>query len=64
VIIPAFNAARFIREALESVFSQTRSDFEPIVINDGSPDTGELEAELAQVRKLEAIGQLSAAADG
>ena len=47
VIIPAFNAARFIREALESVFSQTRSDFEPIVINDGSPDTVELEAELA-----------------
>ena len=47
VIIPAFNAARFIREALESVFSQTRSDHEPIIINDGSPDTRELEAELA-----------------
>jgi glycosyltransferase involved in cell wall biosynthesis len=47
VIIPAFNAAQFIREALESVFSQTRSDYEPIIINDGSPDTRELEAELA-----------------
>jgi glycosyltransferase involved in cell wall biosynthesis len=43
VIIPAFNAAEFIGETLDSVFSQTFQDFEVIVINDGSSDTPELE---------------------
>src|SRR5437667_3873819 len=46
VIIPAFNSARYIPEALESVFAQGRADVEPIVINDGSPDSVELEAAL------------------
>ncbi len=43
VIIPAYSAARYIGEALASVFAQTFSDFEVIVVNDGSPDTDELE---------------------
>lgn len=43
VIIPAFNASEFIGETLDSVFSQTFTDFEVIVINDGSSDTQELE---------------------
>jgi hypothetical protein len=46
VIIPAYRAARYISDALESVFGQTFQDFEVIVINDGSPDTSELEAAL------------------
>ncbi len=46
VIIPAFNAAGFISETLESVFAQTYRDFETIVVNDGSPDTAALEAAL------------------
>lgn len=46
VIIPAYNAARYIREALDSVSHQTFSSHEVIVINDGSTDTGELEQEL------------------
>jgi glycosyltransferase involved in cell wall biosynthesis len=36
VIIPAYNA-RFLREAVESIFSQTFSNFEVIVVDDGSP---------------------------
>jgi glycosyltransferase involved in cell wall biosynthesis len=48
VIIPAYNVAPYIGETLDSVFSQTFSDFEVIVINDGSPDTEELERELAR----------------
>lgn len=44
VIIPAFRAARYIAEALDSVFAQTFSGFEVLVVNDASPDTEELES--------------------
>src|SRR6266581_343390 len=46
VIMPAYNVAGFIGMALESVFAQTFTDFEVIVVNDGSPDTERLEREL------------------
>ena len=46
VIIPAYNAANYIGEALDSVLNQTFRSHETIVINDGSPDTAELEREL------------------
>jgi len=38
VVIPAYNAARWIVETLESVLAQTFRDFEVIVVNDGSTD--------------------------
>jgi glycosyltransferase involved in cell wall biosynthesis len=43
VVIPAFKVATFIRETLDSVLAQTFQDHEIIVINDGTPDTLELE---------------------
>ncbi|HJZ79755.1 MAG TPA: glycosyltransferase family 2 protein [Pyrinomonadaceae bacterium] len=43
VIIPAYNVAPYIAETLESVFAQTFSDYEIIVVNDGSSDTEEFE---------------------
>ena len=46
VIIPAYNSAKYIRESLNSVFAQTFTSYEVIVINDGSEDTEELEREL------------------
>jgi len=46
VIIPAFDVAQYIGEALASVFGQTFKDFEVIVINDGSRDSEELERAL------------------
>lgn len=38
VIIPAYNHERWIAETLESVFNQTLTDFELIVVDDGSKD--------------------------
>jgi glycosyltransferase involved in cell wall biosynthesis len=47
IITPTYNTARFAAETLDSVFAQTFQNFELIVINDGSPDTAELELVLA-----------------
>ena len=38
VLIPVYNAARFLDAAITSVRTQTRSDFELIVVDDGSTD--------------------------
>jgi glycosyltransferase involved in cell wall biosynthesis len=46
-IVPAWNAAAFISRAIDSVLAQTLSDFELVVVNDGSPDTATLRAVLA-----------------
>jgi glycosyltransferase involved in cell wall biosynthesis len=47
VIIPAYGVAPYIAETLDSVFAQTFKGFEVIIVNDGSPDTDELERALA-----------------
>ena len=46
VIIPTYKTADLIAGCLDSVFAQTYSDFEAMVVNDGSPDTPELEKAL------------------
>ena len=38
VIIPLYNKAPYIRKALESIFAQTYTDYELIVVDDGSSD--------------------------
>jgi hypothetical protein len=50
VIIPAYKAAAYIRETLESVFRQTHRNFEVILVNDGSPDTEDFERAIASYR--------------
>ncbi len=50
VVIPTYNSAAYIGEALRSVFAQTLKDYEVIVVNDGSPDTEELEGVLEPYR--------------
>ncbi|MFQ6083718.1 MAG: glycosyltransferase family 2 protein [Candidatus Aminicenantia bacterium] len=41
VIIPTYNRAKFLQQAIESVLSQEYSDFELLVIDDGSTDNTE-----------------------
>jgi glycosyltransferase involved in cell wall biosynthesis len=46
IIIPCYKTADLISACLDSVFAQRYTDFEAIVVNDGSPDTPELEKAL------------------
>lgn len=41
VIMPAYNAEKYLREAMDSILEQTFTDFELIVINDCSRDSTE-----------------------
>jgi glycosyltransferase involved in cell wall biosynthesis len=43
IVIPAYNVAAYVGETLDSVFAQTFTDFEVIIVNDGSPDTKDFE---------------------
>ncbi|MCQ2173670.1 MAG: glycosyltransferase family 2 protein [Bacteroidales bacterium] len=48
IIVPAYRAERTIRKCLDSVISQAYSDWECILVNDGSPDcSGEICEEYA-----------------
>lgn len=38
IILPVYNAALYLREAIESLLNQTFSDFELLIYNDGSVD--------------------------
>lgn len=38
IIIPVYNAEKYLRECLDSVLAQTFTDFEVLLINDGSTD--------------------------
>jgi glycosyltransferase involved in cell wall biosynthesis len=40
IIIPVYNGANYMREAIDSALAQTSSDVEVIVVNDGSRDDG------------------------
>jgi len=41
IIVPCYNQAHFLHEALQSVLEQTVSDWECIIVNDGSQDNTE-----------------------
>ncbi len=40
IVIPVYNGANYLREAIESALGQTYPDVEVIVVNDGSNDGG------------------------
>lgn len=49
IIIPAYNAARYLSEAIESVLTQTCEDWRIVLVNDGSTDaTAEIAAQYQQ----------------
>jgi glycosyltransferase involved in cell wall biosynthesis len=41
IILPVYNGAKYLREAISSLIAQTFQDFELIIINDGSTDISE-----------------------
>lgn len=43
IIIPVYNGADYMREAIDSALAQTYKNIEIIVVNDGSTDNGETE---------------------
>jgi O-antigen/teichoic acid export membrane protein/GT2 family glycosyltransferase/2-polyprenyl-3-methyl-5-hydroxy-6-metoxy-1,4-benzoquinol methylase len=56
--MPAYRAAEYISAAIDSVLNQSYTDHEIIVVNDGSPDTVELESVLrAYNDRIRYIGQ-------
>ncbi|WP_420457536.1 glycosyltransferase family 2 protein [Rubrivirga sp.] len=66
VLIPAYNAERYVGEAIESVLSQTYPHVEIIVVNDGSTDgtrevLGPYEAQGVRVIDQPNAGQCAAA---
>jgi glycosyltransferase involved in cell wall biosynthesis len=38
VLLPAYNAARYVAEAVDSILAQTFTDFELLIVDDGSTD--------------------------
>jgi glycosyltransferase involved in cell wall biosynthesis len=47
IVMPSYNTAQLIAASLDSVLVQSFQDFEILVVNDGSPDTVELERVLS-----------------
>jgi glycosyltransferase involved in cell wall biosynthesis len=59
VVMAAYNAERYIAEAIESILSQTFEDFEFLIVNDGSTDGTEDILEKCKDPRIKVIHQLN-----
>ncbi len=57
VVIPLYNKHRYIKSTLQSVLAQTYTDYEVIVVDDGSTDVSLQEAEQMQSDKIRVLHQ-------
>jgi len=55
IIIPVFNQAEFLEESIESVYNQTQSAHEIIIVDDGSQDTSREIAERYMFKEFPGI---------
>jgi len=60
IVIPAYNAARYLPEALHSLADQTLSDWEAVVVDDGSSDATASTAEQCGDPRVRAVRQANA----
>jgi glycosyltransferase involved in cell wall biosynthesis len=57
IIIPLYNKAEFITDAIQSALNQTHQDFEIIVVDDGSEDDGVLRVKTFTDRRIKLFEQ-------
>ncbi len=57
VVLPTYNHLRFLPKAVESVLAQTFSDFELIIVNDGSTDGTQEYLDTLKDPRIRIIGQ-------
>lgn len=57
VLLPVYNGAAYLQEAIQSILNQTLTDFELIIINDGSKDNSGLIIEKFQDSRIRYYSQ-------
>lgn len=55
VLLPVYNAGRFLKRAIESVLDQTFTDFELLIIDDGSTDESVLVIKTFQDKRIRLV---------